>query len=143
MTIMNIKAEDATSPDYKHSFLINDSFSVEIGQTWARLIMQKRTILCSEYSVIDAKKASAPKQIVITSNRLYIYKKVGCWGTFRDPFVIRNMKSMWAIKQKHMYIVNSSTCSITVYFRAENSVQPLDGNTIKHFWYQECSMINN
>lgn len=57
MTIMNIKSEDATSPDYKHSFLINDSFSVEIGQTWARLIMQKRKTLCSEYSVINAKKA--------------------------------------------------------------------------------------
>lgn len=82
---MNIKSEDATSPDYKHSFLINDSFSVEIGQTWARLIMQKRKTLCSEYSVMGAKKAQAPKQIVITSNRLYI-KKVGCWGTFRDSF---------------------------------------------------------
>lgn len=58
---MNIKSEDATSPDYKHSFLINDSFSVEIRQTWTRLIMQKRIILCSEYPVIDAKKAYAPK----------------------------------------------------------------------------------
>lgn len=56
MTTMNIKSEDATSPDYKHSFLINDSLSVEIGQTRTRLIMQKRKILCSEYSVIDAKK---------------------------------------------------------------------------------------
>jgi hypothetical protein len=55
---MNIKSEDATSPDYKHSFLINDSFSAEIAQTWARLIMQKRIILCSEYLVIDAKKKS-------------------------------------------------------------------------------------
>jgi len=26
MTIMNIKSEDATSTDYKHTFLINDSF---------------------------------------------------------------------------------------------------------------------
>ena len=66
MTIMNIKAEDATSPDYTHSFLINDSFSVEIGQTWARLIMQKRTILCSEYSVIDAKTASSTLIVPLT-----------------------------------------------------------------------------
>lgn len=142
MTIVNIKAEYATSPDYKHSFLINDSFSVEIGQTWARLIMQKRTILCSEYSVIDAKKASAPKQIVITSNRLYIKKRQAAGGHLEIAFVIRNTKSMWAIKQKHMYIVHSSTCSITVYFRAENSIQPLDGNTIKHFPCHECSLIN-
>lgn len=83
---MNIKSEDVTSPDYKHSFLINDSFSAEIGQTSARLIMQKRKILCSECSVIDAKKTQAPKQIAITSNGLYV-KQVGYWGTFRDSFL--------------------------------------------------------
>jgi len=54
-------------------------------------------------------------------------------GYLEISFVIRNMESMWAIKPKHMYIVNSSTCSITVYFSMENLVQPLDGNTIKHF----------
>lgn len=72
-------------------------------------------------------------QIAITSNRLYIKKALAAMGHLEISFVIRNMESMWAIKQKHMYIVNSSTCSITVYFSMENFVQPLDGNTIKHF----------
>lgn len=88
------------------------------------------------------KKAYGTKQIVITSNRLSL-KQVDCWGHLEIAFVVRNMKSMWVIKQKHMYIVNSSTCSIAVYFRAESSIQPLDGNTSKHFWWHEPLMINH
>lgn len=61
MTTMNIKSDDASSPDYKQSFLTNDFFSLEIGQTWVRLIMQKRIILCSEDLVIDANKSRGPK----------------------------------------------------------------------------------
>lgn len=85
MAIMNIKSEDATSSDDKHSFLINDSFSWKIRQTQARLIMQKRITLCSEYSVIADTNAYAPKQIVVTSNWIYI-EKVGYGGTFRERF---------------------------------------------------------
>lgn len=47
--------------------------------------------------------------------------------------VVRNWETTWAVKQKRMYIVNSGTGSVTAHFRAETSVQPLDGNTIKHF----------
>jgi hypothetical protein len=67
MTTMNIKSDSASSPDYKHPFLTNDFFSLEIGQTWVRLIMQKRIILCSEDSVIDANKSRGPK---VTQNHL-------------------------------------------------------------------------
>lgn len=69
------------------------------------------------------KKAYAPKQIVITSNRLYI-KKEGAGEHVEMAFVVRNMESMWAIEQKHMHIVNNNTCSITVYFRAEIPFSP-------------------
>lgn len=132
MTTVNIKSDSAPSPDYKHSFLTNDFFSLEIGQTWVRLIMQKRIILCSEDLVIDANRSRGPR---VNRNNLYqiMHRKVGCWGRLGDGFVTRNWKSMWAIKQNHMYIVNRGTCSITVYFIAETSIQPLGGNAIKHF----------
>lgn len=133
MTIMNIKSEDATSTDYKHTFLINDSFFLLNRANTSKINNAKKY-----NSLLGSPSHHCQKSISWNANSNHleqiIYKKpLAAVGYLEIPFFIRNMESMWAIKQKHMYIINSSTCSITVYFGMENFVQPLDGNTIKHF----------
>lgn len=99
MTTVNIKPDSASSPDYKHSFLTNDFFSLEIGQTWVRLIMQKRIILCSEDLVIDANGSRGPR---VNRNHLYpiMHRKVGCWGRLGDGSCHKKLEKHVGYKAK-------------------------------------------
>lgn len=81
---MNIEAEDATSSDYKHSFLINDSFSVEIGQTRARLIMQKKNK--SLFQIVGNRCQKSLRSKANSNHLEPIMTKVDCWGTFSVSF---------------------------------------------------------
>lgn len=57
MTIMNIKSEDATSTDYKHSFLINDSFFLFNRANTSKINNAKKYNSLLRIPVATAKKA--------------------------------------------------------------------------------------